>query len=460
MKTIKQKILNNSVFVFFLVLISWGMAIYISVSSSNVPIMDYWRFINVLVEKSFTGGVTFFDLYANNGVHRSVYELFLFLVNVKLFHYNTQISMYVGILIMMCTSMIVYRQIKKICGNNKLMLNVISVISILMIYSLGAYEIIAQEFATPGALRILCFVIVCVATNNVIKEQNIEFNDKAVLLALYYIFVIDIIGGAYSIGLSITIAIVLTFDLVLRKKGKNKFCIGNYFVLYASLIAGDLLYLYGLQINQSGNGNASAGLMETLCSFFKGLFVVDGTCLFGTYLNVKKLIVLGIVVTIIHVGCFGIYLIKKMYKKTYLPACLYIYACGFYGMIFIGRSGNGLGYLASSRYITDAMFAVLADLLVIAMIYADSKINKQKIVNAICGVALCFFLSGVIMTDIAELKRAPYRKQYDDNLIQMMFQIEEYPDDELYLFQANSPEMVRSGIDIMKKYHLGVFRGE
>ena len=64
------------------------------------------------------------------------------------------------------------------------------------------------------------------------------------------------------------------------------------------------------------------------------------------------------------------------------------------------------------------------------------------------------------MTDIAELKRAPYRKQYDDNLIQMMFQIEEYPDDELYLFQANSPEMVRSGIDIMKKYHLGVFRGE
>lgn len=454
MKILKQKLLNNSVYIFFLFMVSFGMAIYVSVASSNVPIMDYWRFINVLVEKSFMGGTTFFDLYSNNGVHRSAYELFLFLVNVKIFHHNTQVSMYIAILIMMCTSIILYKQIKKIYVN-KWALNIVSLLSVLLIYSLGAYEIITQEFATPGALRILFFMIAFVVTNNIIREENDSFNNKTVFLALFYIFVIDIIGGAYAIGLSITIAIVLAFHIICKKVEKEKINLSAYLVLYMGLFIGDFLYLYGLQVSQSGN--LSSGLGEMIVSFFKGLFVVSGVSLFGTYRSLGMLMVLGIIITIIHMMCLIAYIGKKMYKKTYLPLLLYIYTCGFYGMIFIGRSGNGIEYLASSRYITDAIFALLADLLVVTIILADAHQKKQKYISVISYIIIALFFSGIISTDVDEIKRAPYRKQYADNLIEIMLDIDNYSDEDLAVFQAQSPEQVRHGVELMKKYKLGVF---
>ena len=55
-------------------LVAFGMIIYVSMVSSDVQIMDYWRFINDLVGKSFGGGVTFLDIYSNNGVHRFAYK--------------------------------------------------------------------------------------------------------------------------------------------------------------------------------------------------------------------------------------------------------------------------------------------------------------------------------------------------------------------------------------------------
>ena len=46
---------------------------------------------------------------------------------------------------------------------------------------------------------------------------------------------------------------------------------------------------------------------------------------------------------------------------------------------------------------------------------------------------------------------------YDDKLIEIMLNIDNYSDDDLAGFQAQSPQQVREGVEIMKQYHLGVF---
>lgn len=455
MKKIKEKCYNNSLFICALLLAASFMVIYISIASSNVPIMDYWKYINALVEKSYTGGVSFVDLYSNNGVHRSPFQLFIFLINVKVFHYNTQIAMYLGVVVSMINSIVFYKVVKKNTSNEKIA-NVMGIVGIFFFFSLGAYEIIAQEFALASQIRVFCFLILYIYTDKLLKTWGETFDKKTSYLALYYLLVIDILGGAFAISLSITVMMILLFDAIYKKVNGNRINIFNYIVLYIGLFLGDFLYLYGLQVG--GDVNTSVGISELIRYFFKGLFLVGGSSLFGTYNSLTVLMVLGIVIICCHIICIVLYILNKVYKKTYLPVFLYIYTFGFYCMIFLGRSGNGIEYLISSRYIIDSLFAILADILVLTCVLSQCK-RKKKYSIVLGSIMILFFLVGVLKADYEEVKRAPYRKQFDDNLIQIMMQIDDCSDDELNSFQANSPEMVRSGVDIMKKYHLGIFYG-
>ena len=75
----------------------------------------------------------------------------------------------------------------------------------------------------------------------------------------------------------------------------------------------------------------------------------------------------------------------------------------------------------------------------------------------ICYGSALFISIGIFLTDYKEIKIQNYRKIYCDNLINMMLNIEEYSDDELAVFQAGDPNLVRDGVELMKKYKLGIF---
>ena len=148
MKKIEKIFSENGLYILILTFCFLGMLIYVSEASSNVPIMDYWKYLDTLGDKLFKGGVSFSDIYNINGVHRSVYQLVLFLINVKIFHWNTQISMYLSPIVMVINS-IIFRKYIFIANTNaeKKYKDILSIIVTLMIFSLGPYEIIAQEFS-------------------------------------------------------------------------------------------------------------------------------------------------------------------------------------------------------------------------------------------------------------------------------------------------------------------------
>ena len=63
LKTIVNWYKENIIFVSVLGLLFLFQLIYVSNATINVPVMDYWRYINNYVDKCFMGGVTFNELY-------------------------------------------------------------------------------------------------------------------------------------------------------------------------------------------------------------------------------------------------------------------------------------------------------------------------------------------------------------------------------------------------------------
>ena len=273
-------------------------------------------------------------------------------------------------------------------------------------------------------------------------------------ISLFYIFEIVFIGGAYSIGLMVAIIAVIVFDMLWKYRKKENVSFLSYVMLLSGIFLGLILYFYGLKMPSNSNSTAvSLGTM--IIGFVKGLLLVCGTSIVGTTVATKYMYIVGAIILILHITFVIIYCLKKFYEKTYVPAIMYIYFGMFYGMFFLGRTSDGVDYLTASRYMTDSIFVILADLIVLFLMV--EQISKAMI-KRIAIFILTGMVGSAVWIDISELKIANYRKTYCDNLIEMMFNIEEYSDEELNLFQATTPEMVRHGVRIMQEHELGVFR--
>lgn len=450
----KKVIKENSIFITVLIIAIAFMMIYISKASSNVPIMDYWGFLNVLVEKDFMGGVTFTDLYGNNGVHRTPGELFLFLLNVRFFHWNTQISMYVGTIVMAIYAIILYRGISKVV-TSKFKKNVCSIVLVFVIFSLGPFEIITQEFFTSFALRMMFFALGFELCNRYLKERHEEKFDTSILLfGLYNIATICLLGAAYSMAYSGAIIIVCLLDFICKIKQEKKIVNYNNLGIVGGILLADILYLYGINLSLNGSNGS---LSDLFTSFIKGFFIVNGASLFGSEVSHKIVYFVGAITILIHLFWFWIYIKNKLFRKSYTPILLYLYFIFFYGMIYISRSGFGIEYLASARYILDSLLAIVADIYIISMLPVFEK--KRKIyINVVEVVTMVFITVGIVCANTHEVKIQNYRKAYDDVLITMMKDIDNYTDEELGVFQAGDPQLVRNGVEIMDKYDLGIFR--
>ena len=447
-----KKTRSNILVVAGILIMSVFMTKYVTTASSNVPIMDYWGYLNALVEKSFSNSLSYDDLCGNNGIHRSPMQLFFFLCNVHLFHWNTQISMYLGIVVQGFSAILLYQQINNKNKDSKEIV-FFALIIILVLYSLGNYELLAQEFAFSFSIRVFFFILLCIIFSNLLRN---EFN-YASFFIFFILLLLTVTGmaGAYGFGLIFSFILVVLFHFFMKFFKGEKLNIKQIICYSICLIFPIVLYSNGIDA-----GSTTVAQFD-LYLFLKGLTIVAGTSLLGTYASTKMILIFGLVTLLIHSIALILYFMDKQYTKTYVPLLFFLYACAFYGMIFLGRSSTDLYYLGSPRYIGDALFAFYGDIMVFAN-YIYNLQNKSKgtfFDGKKFLVLLCclIIVAGMIETDSNELSIAKYRKEYCDNLITMMENIDQYSDEELAPFQANSPDLVRNGIKIMQKYELGVF---
>lgn len=133
-------------------------------------------------------------------------------------------------------------------------------------------------------------------------------------------------------------------------------------------------------------------------------------------------------------------------------------------IILVGRIGSfDARYMISSRYAFDTKFVLIGDLCIMAMcfgsMYNGFEYHINKWGRVVCLSCVILMIGGILYNDCIEYKKAPYRRIYLENMVEIMDNADRLDDEELAPLQAD-PNAIRKGVEIMKKYQIGIYKYE
>ena len=458
MKKILNAIHKNIFFVIVLLSVFIFFLIYLSRATNNTPYMDYWLYIDKLVDKMFSSGITFDDLYNSNGIHRSPLQLLIFLTNVKLFKYDVLLEIFLGAILLIPICSILYKEYKNDFKNlnNKFLYYFGIVIFIILLFSLNQWEIIASEFLLSYEIRVLNYLISFILLNKILHNKS-KYGKYSIELGFFYIFVITCISGMYFAAFVVSIIFSLLLDLIVDKDRKSNYKV--YLIILISLIIGTVLYCYGINFN--GNSTVSLSInIQWILGLFEAVFILLGASLLGYSTSIQTITIIGAILFTIQIVCMIIFIIFKQFKNNYLPILLMIYAFCICGELYVGRANNfDLAYLASSRYICETLWFLIADLWIILNLnsYKFKYLNVKTIIKffSVCFLVSIFTVN--FYSNKNEWNTAIYRKEYLENLNNYILDIENVSDEDFKNFTVDK-EVIKRDVEIMKKYKLGIFQ--
>ena len=456
---IKKWINDNSIFVFILCIFTALNIIYLMNSTSNVPMMDYWKYITFLVENMYKSGISFNELYyygGNNNIHHVPFQLLFFLINTKYFHLNTRIEIFGGLVFIILISICLYIEFKKMFYNKiDSQIFLIAELTIVSIcFSLAAFEILTLEFSFGFGFRMLLFIVSFLWVNNFLTNTSVYYNNTLKLAGLLFV-IITCVAGGYFLAYGFSMTLVIIFDFYKKSSEDKKRFFINYCILGLSMIIAFLVYMYNIKIpldtNEVDGNNSGAALLDLI----KSIVVALGAALCGPDHSTNYIYIIGFVFLIFQFMCFFIYFKQKQYAMSYIPMLLMLYVFSLIVELYLGRgTGFGVDYMMSSRYCYDTKLIAIADIWILMRYNGKCISGNIKKITINTAVILIFVVT--MHTNYIEYKIGPARKLYFNDLIKKMYEIETLDDEELQNFQ-DSPDAVRDGVEIMKKYKLGVF---
>ncbi|MBR2852684.1 MAG: hypothetical protein IKE81_00020 [Clostridia bacterium] len=449
---------NNGKYLAILLLFYCSTVIYLSNATANVPMMDYWKYITMLVDKAFTKGISFNDLWNYNGngnIHRVPFQLWTFLLNASVFHLNTQIAIYAAPVVTAVTMVLIYRRTRRVFEENIWYWAGITLVTAFC-FSWNAFEILTLEFSFAFAVRKLLFIVSFFAVNSFLTETE-KNKQHAIEIAILFLFTITCFSGAYFAAYGLALSIVIIWDFFRKNREERKKYFFSYIIPGLGLLAGLFLYVYQMD----STSTASLGItfsFRMIIDFVKALTMAAGGMLAGAESPTNLITIAGIIFLAAQAVLLIVFFYQKQYRQSYIPIIISLYVFFLVAELLMGR-GNifSVRYLASSRYLFDFNLIVIADVWIILQSLRQE--GKQKPILKKClSCALMIYLGlGALLVYSSEWKTAPYRKLYYDNLAETLIHADEATDEQLLYYQ-DDVESVRKGIEIMKKYDLGVFR--
>ena len=89
----------------------------------------------------------------------------------------------------------------------------------------------------------------------------------------------------------------------------------------------------------------------------------------------------------------------------------------------------------------------------------SEKIAISNVVRSTYGVGIAvalFFVGGLTISAISEMRIAPYRGAYNESIKEIMLNIDERSDEELAVTQGEASD-VRVSVAFLKRYNLSIF---
>ena len=438
---------------------------YTLIATANVPVMDYWRYIVQFVDKLMEGNVTIMDLWEPYSSHRSGISTFLFLINVKWFGLNTQIEILLGAIGTFINCIFLFWIFLKKNQWNTSWVKCGFILVALCMFNINQWEIVTLEFSLGFSLRILLVLW----TFYLFDTLQIRERKKWIIASFSVsMLVVAYLTGSYGPAVLGTFVFISIIYMIVGKESKWKKCIQNLIIIFF-LGAGLIIFFWGLESN-SGSG-ATKSFFDILLdgTLIKGIFLMLGSSVVHIESNVVSqhpniLLYIGVILFLVYVLAIVLFFRLQIYKKTYMPLMLMAYTACIILVIVYGRSTMfGVEYVRSSRYVCETTLG-LAGICWIFLYQIQYMMDHRKEKNylsmvktvaCICGLVL--IMGSIGYSYKVEKGIAPFRKVYQENLIELMKSGEELTDEQCANFQADT-HLVNQGIAIMRKYNLGVFR--
>lgn len=442
--------------------------VYLYISTVNVPVMDYWTYICDMTEKVYNGTFSFKDIWTSMGGHRGGLSYLVIAINIGLFKMNTLIGVYGGLVILLLTSIIFYiyyfRKIECLEENIRIK-KILFMIIILAIYNLNQWEILTLDFSFNSTLRKISFILTFIFVEKVILGDKTNIKNLLGLL-VYILFVTCFMSAGYLPGLIGAVCFGLVVAYAINFSKYNKKIPSSYIAILLVCITGLIIYTHGL-VGIGGEGRSLSIFIDDFFNgnLFKGILIMLGSSIAHTSIlniadNMAFLMVIGLILFIVYIIAIILYFKEKMWSEFYVPLMLMAYTAINILIVYYAR-GNAfnLSYLSSSRYTCETTLGLVGLSMIYVQFICKVNIDQKKIIKKIFYMFPLIFISIFLVYSFkVEFQIGPHRKNYQLDLVKKMQNIERYTDEELLVFQANDPDQVRQGVEIMKKYQLGIFK--
>ena len=448
---------------------------YITIAKSTVPIMDFWHWIAIYGEKVQNGIITFSDyFYSDKGQHIQPLPMAIQFTILKWSHFDVQPlvvwGLFVRLLLVVGMVVLFWRAYKESITTNRVFFALICILMTGCIINYNQWELTTEPFSFGNSLRVLLyyasFAWAALFVVNISKRSLYGNLLRGGFLGVLCAFLTIFCGAAYFVGHLPAIGIAFILVLLKDKKHFKKYMLPLALWFVISLFGAIIYYwLYTrggrADVVASSNGVilftriitaemlfwGSSILPEKLLSTVgQGPFYVCGTLMFAyiVWLIVKQVK-------------------TKQTKRNLFPLICVIYAVIISMAIAFGRvEVFGDSVMCSSRYVVESSIGLLGIVwLTYEQYHADGseKIAISNVVRSTYGVGIAvalFFVGGLTISAISEMRIAPYRGAYNESIKEIMLNIDERSDEELAVTQGEASD-VRVSVAFLKRYNLSIF---
>lgn len=436
---------------------------YVIYAYEEVPFETYINKL-YLVEPFYNHTLTFKELLSTYAEHGMLAANIIFLFNLKVFHYSILFENLVNV----CLVSIVGGAILKFCKENVRKRDLSYYISIL-IMTFFLFTLMQQGgggMSLQVRMGLTSFVLVSFMIDKVLRKEKV--NAMYVIFTLIFIVLsINVFGTMYSFA-AIPFVILVTITIFVREK---KISVANVLICMTYIFS-VMLYLveYGFTSGTGSTPEGTVGIFEKIIACFTNVksTILALVCWCGSSVlgratiedghisNMAYYLIGGIVCSLFVVSII-VFCKYKIYKETYLPILWIGYYFSLYGLLLLGRDGQGAMWFTSSWYIVHSKIAICGMLYNFLYVNLKSSTMNKVMLNLVQIGILLMVLCGTYYN----IERLPAEKRWlkDHQAYFFAETIEELPVDETGmtpLFQ--NQEVSWNAIQILKKYHLSLFK--
>ena len=463
----RKQLYRHGIFaLLFLMIFVWTF-LYLLRTSADVPFMDYYQ-KSTFIRHAMDGSLSLSDFWNTASVHKNPVSGALFFLNLKLFHWNALVSVYVGLALSVLTVLLLYAWLRRYArAADDIPLQIAGGLLALTVLCFGQWAIVTNEFSSIFSLRVLVFMCVLYAADRFFLREKKRLA-TALLLGVGVSLSFILIGQMYFFGVFVAVCCAAVFQYCVDRSAYRRRGTGILYALVVScMLVGLLVYFYGVDFSGEGglSGSSSSPLSSLLSMLMDGTFlrsvcVAISSSLFQTDTITSWTYILGggyLALTLVSVG---LYFWKKLYRRSLFPLMLVLYSAVNIVMFMYSRIHRfGLPGMAVSRYIIDTKLLHIGMICIWCMLFGVRK-RRSIWAYSLAPVFVLLLAAVTIASNGNQYHIGPYRKAAFQYTRSCMLFADQMADEDLSINQAHSAATFRETVKVMKQYSLGVFRND